>query len=219
MTWVDGLGYIAALLVFATHSMKTMIPLRILGIGSNLFFIAYGYFGELYPNLILHVVLLPLNLLRLYQMLQLIAKVKQAAQSDLAMDWLKPFMSKRACKAGEVIFRKGDLSSALFYTVSGRYRLNEVGADIPAGQVIGEIGLVAPDNKRTLTFECVEGGELLTVGYGQIKQLYFQNPQFGFYFLQLITQRLFRDISRLESRLATADASSSRGSSGDPSAT
>jgi CRP/FNR family cyclic AMP-dependent transcriptional regulator len=219
MTWVDGLGYIAALLVFATHSMKTMIPLRILGIGSNLFFIAYGYFGELYPNLILHVVLLPLNLLRLYQMLQLIAKVKQASQSDLTMDWLKPFMSKRACKAGEIIFRKGDLSSALFYTVSGRYRLNEVGADIPAGQVIGEIGLVAPDNKRTLTFECVEGGELLTVSYLQIKQLYFQNPQFGFYFLQLITQRLFRDISRLESRLATADASSSRGSAGDPPAT
>jgi CRP-like cAMP-binding protein len=55
------------------------------------------------------------------------------------------------------------------------------------GQVIGELGLIAPDNKRTLTFECMEDGELVTISCGQVKQLYFQNPQFGFYFLQLIS--------------------------------
>ena len=37
------IGYIAAALVFATFSMKTMVPLRLVGIASNLFFIAYGY--------------------------------------------------------------------------------------------------------------------------------------------------------------------------------
>ena len=54
------------------------------------------------------------------------------------------------------------------------------------------------DNKRTLTFECVEDGELLTISYSQVKQIYFQNPVFGFYFLQLISQRLFKDIERLQ---------------------
>ena len=88
----------------------------------------------------------------------------------------------------------------MFYTITGRYRLNEIGQDVGSGQVIGEIGLIAPDNKRTLTFECIEDGELLTIGYSQVKQLYFQNPQFGFYFLQLISQRLFKDIERLEQR-------------------
>jgi hypothetical protein len=121
---------------------------------------------------------------------------------DLNMECLKPFMSKRACKAGELIFRKGDVASAMFYTVSGRYRLDEIAADVVPGQVIGEIGLVAPDNKRTMTFECVEEGELLTISYSAVKQLYFQNPKFGFYFLQLISHRLFRDIARLEERLA-----------------
>jgi hypothetical protein len=34
------MGYVAAALVFVTFWMKTMVPLRILGIGSNIFFIA-----------------------------------------------------------------------------------------------------------------------------------------------------------------------------------
>ncbi|MGC1900693.1 MAG: Crp/Fnr family transcriptional regulator, partial [Pseudolabrys sp.] len=32
-------------------------------------------------------------------------------------------------------------------------------------------------------------------------ELYFQNPQFGFYFLRLTTERLFDNISRLEKEL------------------
>jgi CRP/FNR family cyclic AMP-dependent transcriptional regulator len=109
-------------------------------------------------------------------------------------------MSKRACKAGEIIFRQGDLSSAMFYTVSGSYRLNEIEQDVGAGQVIGEVGLISPDNKRTLTFECIEDGELLTISYEHVRQLYFQNPEFGFYFLQLISRRLFQDIARLQDK-------------------
>ncbi|MGI9423985.1 MAG: Crp/Fnr family transcriptional regulator [Hyphomicrobiaceae bacterium] len=196
---VDVFGYLGALLTLATFSMKGMIPLRIIGIGANFAFISYGVLAPIYPVLTLHLTLLPLNSIRLYQMLLLTRRVKAAAQGDLNMDWLKPFMSKRSCKAGEVVFRKGDLSSAVFYSVTGRYRLNEIGVDVRPGQMIGEIGLIAPDNKRTLTFECVESGELLTISYSQVKQLYFQNPKFGFFFLQLISQRLFQDISRLES--------------------
>jgi hypothetical protein len=209
MSWVDGLslvlrvdiiGYAGALLVLATYSMRTMIPLRILGICSNVFFISYGYLAHVYPNLILHMVLLPLNSIRLYQMLRLIQLVKTASQSDLSMEWLIPFMSKRRCSAGEVIFQKGDPSHAMFYTLTGKYRLKEIGAEVLPGQVIGEIGLVAPDHKRTMTFECIEQGELLNISYSHVKQLYFQNPKFGFYYLNLLSQRLFKDIGRLEQR-------------------
>jgi hypothetical protein len=196
ISWKEALGYLGALLVFGTYSMKTMIPLRIIGLCANCVFIVYGYLAPVYPQLFLHGVLLPLNSLRLYQMHQLIGKVRTASQGDLNMDWLKPFMSKRACKAGEIIFRKGDLSSVMFYTVSGSYRLNEIEQGVGPGQVIGEVGLIAPDSKRTLTFECIEDGELLTISYEQVKQLYFQNPRFGFYFLQLISLRLFQDIAR-----------------------
>ena len=50
----------------------------------------------------------------------------------------------------------------------------------------------------------VEDGELLTIGYPQIRQLYFQNPTFGFYLLQLTSSRLFKDIEKLEAALARA---------------
>jgi CRP/FNR family cyclic AMP-dependent transcriptional regulator len=202
INWTEILGYAGALLTLGTFAMTKMIPLRIIGIGANFAFIGYGALAPIYPVLALHAILLPLNTLRLYQMLQLIRKVREASQGDLNFDWLKPFMSKLACTAGETIFRKGDVSSAMFYTVSGRFRLSEIAKDVPPGEVIGDVGLIAPDNKRTLTFECIEDGELLTISYSAVKQLYFQNPKFGFYFLQLTSARLFQDITRLEQRLA-----------------
>jgi CRP-like cAMP-binding protein len=204
INWIEVFGYAGAFLTLGTFAMTKMIPLRTIGIGANFAFISYGALAPIYPVLALHAILLPLNSLRLYQMMQLTRKVREASQGDLNFDWLKPFMSKRACKAGETIFLKGDLASAMFYTVSGRFRLCEIARDVLPGEVIGDLGLIAPDNKRTLTFECVEDGELLTITYSAVKQLYFQNPKFGFYFLQLTSRRLFQDIARLEQRLAAS---------------
>lgn len=202
-------GYVASLLVFLTFYMKTMIPLRIVGLGSNFAFIAYGYLGGLYPVLALHLILLPLNILRLRQMLRLTQQVGKATKSDLKMDWLKPFTSTCRTKAADLLFRKGDAASALYFIVSGRYRLTELGIDVLPGEVIGELGLLAPDQARTLSLECTEGGEVLQITYDQVRQLYYQNPQFGFYFLQLSTRRLFQNIARLESELADCSAASS----------
>ena len=96
-------GYLAAVLVFLTFYMKTMIPLRIIGICSNCMFIIYGSLNGLYPVLVLHLILLPLNGLRLREMLRLTQQVRRAAQGDLNMDWLKPFTSTRWAKSGEAL--------------------------------------------------------------------------------------------------------------------
>jgi CRP/FNR family cyclic AMP-dependent transcriptional regulator len=198
MMLADLLGYLAAVLVLATFSMRPMLPLRITGIASNCAFIAYAYVVAAYPVLILHliIILLPLNSLRLYQMQQLVKRVREASRGDLSMDWLKPYMTAQHCSAGEVVFHKGDVADKMYYTVTGLYRLAEIDATVEPGQIIGEIGFIAPDKRRTLTFACVEGGQLLAISYSQLGQLYFQNPTFGFYFLQLIAERLFKDINR-----------------------
>ena len=65
----------------------------------------------------------------------------------------------------------------------------ELGIEIPPGQVVGELGFLAPDNKRTATLECIEGGNVLSITYEQVEQHYYQNPTFGFYFLRLATAR------------------------------
>ena len=199
-------GYLAAVLVFLTFYMKTMIPLRMIGICSNCMFILYGSLDGLYPVLVLHLILLPLNGLRLREMLRLTQQVRRAAQGDLNMDWLKPFTSTHWARSGDVLFRKGEAADAMFFVVSGRYRLTEFGIDIPPGEIVGELGLFALNKSRTLTLECVGDGELMRIGYEQVKQLYYQNPQFGFYFIQLATRRLFENIARLERELAACKA-------------
>jgi len=67
MTPVAPVGYLASGLVFATFCTKHMVQLRTLAIASNIAFIGYGYLGKLWPILILHAAMLPLNTHRLRQ--------------------------------------------------------------------------------------------------------------------------------------------------------
>jgi len=172
-------GYVAATLVFMTFYMKTMVPLRVIGICSNCAFITYGFIGGLYPVLILHAILLPLNSLRLREMLQLTKQVRAAAHGDPNMDWLKPFTSTRHVKAGEVVFHKGDAANDMFVVLSGHFRLVETGIEMISGNVVGEFALLTPEQSRTQTLECVEAGILLRISYDHIEQLFFRIPSLG----------------------------------------
>ena len=199
-------GFIAAGLVIATLSMRTMVPLRATGIASNFAFITYGFMFGSVPTVMLHAILFPLNVYRLAEMLKLIKQVKAASTGDLNMDWLKPFMTKRTITQGEILFRKGDEADHMFVVVTGRLHLHEIDVDVPAGAVVGELGMLAPSRQRTQTLECKESGSVLTIGYDKIEELYYQNPTFGFYFLRLSSARLFQNIARLERLLAERDA-------------
>lgn len=205
-TWGDIAGYAGDVLIVISFFKTTMIPLRALGAMSNLCLIGYGYLDALYPIMALNAVLFPLNLLRLRQMIRLVRRVRTAAEGNQTMDWLRPYMTRRACRTGEVLFRKGDIADSLFYTVSGRFRLKEIGIELPTRAFVGELGLLAPDGKRTQTLECVDGGELLVTTYDQVKMLYFQNPDFGFYFMQLATTRLFHNLELAEQRVTELNA-------------
>lgn len=198
----DIIATIAALLVFLTFSMKTMVPLRLVGIASNVFFIAYGYLQPAYPLLVLHALLLPLNILRLRQMLLMVRQVEDAAKGDLNMDWLKPFTTKMTLAAGDMLFRKGDQADAIFFVMSGTLRIPEIGVTIAPGQIVGELGFLSPNKARTQSVACAEPAEVLKISYDQVRQLYFQNPKFGFFFLQLASRRLFENNERLERDLA-----------------
>src|SRR4029078_9732024 len=106
---------------------------------------------------------------RLQQMRKLIQDVEAAASyGETSMDWLKPFMARRGFRKGDIVFNKGDLADAMYYSVSGRYRLREMGIELPTGQVFGDLGLLAPDTQRTQTIECVEERDALTVRQQEI---------------------------------------------------
>jgi hypothetical protein len=133
-------GYVGNVVVIVTYSMRTMIPLRMLGMCSNAVFLFYSWLLGLVPLMILQCILLPLNGYRLYQMLRLTKQVQSAAEGDGSMSWLKPFMTKRNCRAGEELFHRGAVAEEMFFTVSGRYRLVESGIELGTGQVVGELG-------------------------------------------------------------------------------
>jgi Cyclic nucleotide-binding domain len=200
------LAFLGALCYLPSYWMKTIVPLRIAGIIGNFFFLAYGYFYPSYPTLFLYLFILPINIFRLHQMWELIKQVRVATQGDLSMEWLKPFMTQRKYAKGDVLFHKGDVANEMFYVLSGAYLITEIGLTIRGGQVLGELGFLAPGNRRTQTVECTEDGQMLTITYDKVHELYFQNPTFGFYFLRLTSERLMQNIARLEGTIAANHA-------------
>ena len=192
----------ASVFVVATISMRTMIPLRVFAILTNVVLIATAIPSHNYLVMLVQSLVLVLNSYRLHQMLQLVRDVKKSVNSDLSMEWLKPFMTERKCVAGEVLFYKDEKAESMFYIVSGRFQLVESGIELPVGAIVGELGMLSPSNARTQTLECIQAGVVLSVSYTQVEELYVQNPAFGFYFLRLSSARLFQNIATLEQRLA-----------------
>jgi len=75
---------------------------------------------------------------------------------------------------------------------------------VQAGGIVGELGLLSPGNARTASLICTEPGKALCVTYSDLKELYYQNPDFGFSFLKLTTDRLFQSVEAARRLAATA---------------
>jgi len=197
MSWVEILGYAASATVLATFCMSTMIPLRILALGSNVLFCAYGYFDHLYPVLLLHATLFPINLLRLVQFQRLVHDVREAHSGDLPIQSLLPYMTERTVAAGETLVRKGDKADKLFFLVEGELEVVDVGKMLEPGAVFGEIGVFARNQERTATIVCHTDCRVYELTESKAKQLFFQDKSFGYAVMQLIINRLLENNQRL----------------------
>lgn len=204
INWFELSGYLASALVFLTFYMKTMIPLRVIGILSNIAFMTYGFDGRLYPILILHAILLPLNCFRLLQMRTLIQKVRAASQGERSMEWLIPMMRRRQCAKGDVLFRRGDPAKEFYLLFSGSVRLLDIGVEIGPGKVLGEVGIFAPTHQRMDTAICETEVELGVMATDKVLELYYQDRRFGFYLIQLVSQRLLEDYASLRDKVVAA---------------
>lgn len=190
------IGWLGVAFCFASFAAKSMLPLRAIALLANVCFIAYGFVESLLPSLALNAVLLPLNAKRLWEIKKLTTEITRATQDSPVSQWLLPHMRQRLFKAGEVLFRKGDLADTLIYVASGKLRLVEIGQSIGPGELIGEIGLFSPEKKRTQTVVCETDGELYHMTDEMIFQLYYQTPKLGFYLMRLVAERLLKDVHR-----------------------
>ena len=195
--WIELVGYLASLLVAASFYMKTIIPLRLFAIFSNIAFMTYAIGAGLYPVLILHIFLFPLNILRLVQMKKLISKVKESSVGNYSLQSLIPYMVSENVKKGDVIFSKGDIADKMYYLCNGRIGLSGYGIILEKGNLLGEMGIFSPHNERTDTATCLDDDmKLYSITEKGVKQLYYQNPEFGFYLVKLITGRFISGLEK-----------------------
>jgi hypothetical protein len=184
-----------------TFLMPTMVRLRVFGILSAVFFMAYGLLGTAIPTFLMYLLLLPINSFRLFQIMKLVKKARIAAQGDLSIDWLKPFMDTRNYKKSDVLFRKGQKADEMFLITTGKFLVKEIGVELLPGRLMGELGFVTPNNKRTQTVECIEDGAVMTITYDRLLEVYFDNPDFGYFFLRLSSDRLLQNMARMEATI------------------
>jgi CRP-like cAMP-binding protein len=213
ITLANMFALIGAFFFVATLLMQTMVPLRVANMVGCTFFATSGALSGNVANFLLYLLLLPINAVRLRQLLNLVEKARNATQGDMSKEWLKPFMTQRRYRRGDILYRKGDAAAEMTLIVTGKFLVKEIGVELPPGNLMGELGFLTPNKQRTMTIECIEDGQVLTITYERLLEIYFQNPQFGYYFLILTSQRmlennqrLLENISRLEATLAQEKA-------------
>ena len=202
ITLANLFALIGAIFFVATLLMQTMVPLRVANMIGCAFFAGFGALAGNITTFLMYLLLLPINAWRLRQMLTLVKMARTATQGDTSLEWLKPFMTERKYKKGDVLFRKDEVANEMFMTVTGNFLVKEINVELPPGRIMGELGFLSPENRRTATVQCLEDGQVLTITYEKLLEIYFQNPQFGYYFLVLTSQRLLENIARLEAVVA-----------------
>ena len=180
--------------------LKTMIPLRVGALCGNLGFMAFGFFAGSYPTLVLHTLLLPLNGLRLAQMLRLVREIRDAAGESNSLDPLLPYMRQIKEKAGTVLFRINDAPDRMIVIKSDTIVLEEIDTRCGPGDVLGEIAVFTPDSRRTCTAVCETDCKLYALSNEAMIQLYYQNPRFGMFLVRIIVRRLLDNWQAADAR-------------------
>ena len=194
ITLGTALGLVGVGLCFASFVMKNMLSLRVLALLSNVVFVGYGLVESQLPSIVLNIALLPVNARRLWEIRKLTQDIANAKTDAPVSQWLLPNMRRRAFKAGEVLFLKGDVADKLIYLAQGQLRMAELGQTLGPGAMLGEIGVFSPDKTRTQTVVCESDGELYEMTDDMIYQLYHQNPKLGFYLIRLLAMHLLNDV-------------------------
>ena len=192
---VTVLGFAASSLVFATFCMKTMVPLRLVAVCSNLLFLVYASLADLLPIVMLHGLLLPMNLMRAAQMVRLTRRVRGAAAGEPSVDWMRPYAHRQRLGAGTVLFRRGDMADRLYLLVAGTIRLDAAGPRLGPGDLFGEVGLFSASGCRSHTATAEGVVELLWIHETELRLLCFQNPDVAFHLLRLIGATLMRHLT------------------------
>ena len=171
ITLANMFALVGAIFLVATLLMHTMVPLRIANMAGCTFLVAFGALSGSVATFILYLLLLPINAIRLRQMLNLIKRARIATEGDTSLEWLKLFMTERKYRRGDKLFKKDDVATEMFLTVTGKFLVREIDVELPPGRLMGELGFLTPSKRRTATVECIEDGQVMTITYDRLLEI------------------------------------------------
>src|ERR1700678_241149 len=131
ITLANMFALIGAIFFVATLLTQTMVPLRVANMIGCAFFAGFGALTGTITTFLLYLFMVPINAWRLRQMLQLVKMARGATQGDTSMEWLKPFMTERKYRKGDILVKKGDPADEMFLTVTGNFLVKEIGVALP----------------------------------------------------------------------------------------
>jgi CRP/FNR family transcriptional regulator, cyclic AMP receptor protein len=194
------LAFAAAAAAIASAAMRTMPLLRLIGMGAAGLALAYGLASGTAWMSIASALALGAHA---WRHLETRATIKRLAETEEPRPTtLFAFVGREQSSADEVLFRRGEPGEEMYLIVEGWVELVEIGKRLGPGQVLGELAMVMPSHKRTLTARTVTPVVLARMTKRDMELTALQNPAFGFEMLRLVSRRLSDDIGRLEAELA-----------------
>lgn len=204
--WIEAIGWLASLTTVAAYSVSTMLPLRLFAILSSLCFLIYAAIMQVWPLLAMELILLPINTYRFWEVLSLRGKLGKAS-ADRGSDFslIKAYGKRSQIEAGSIVFERGDAVDQLYYLDTGRIRIEDMGIELAAGDVFGEIAFFTDAATRTATARCIEDAEVYGITETQLMRLQFEDPSFGLSLMRTITRRLMENKQSAQSLSSTRD--------------
>src|SRR6201988_129865 len=153
ITLANMFALVGAIFFVATLLTQTMVPLRVANMIGCGFFACFGALTGAVTTFLMYLLMVPINAYRFRQMLVLVKKARSATQGDTSLEWLKPFMTERKYRKGDILFKKEDAADEMLLTVTGKFLVKEINVELPPGRLMGELGFLTPDNRQTATIE------------------------------------------------------------------
>jgi hypothetical protein len=183
------LGWIAASLVLTSFYLKTIVPLRIVALASNLAFMAYGLMVDATPVYVLHSLLLPLNIFRLTQLWRAKSHIAPVSSDSTFNRILMPNMQTRRVAAGRVLFAAGEQSEAIYSVMDGELHSISSGTRYQAGDLIGVVDAFSADGRHLDTVVCGTDAILGWASTGAVIEALHREPAFGDFLLRAVARR------------------------------
>lgn len=106
------------------------------------------------------------------------------------LDWLISHVEHVHYCQGTVIFRKGEPGEHLFYIQRGTVGLDEISDEMGPGEIFGDIGAFAPRHLRTCTARARTDIDLFRLDAEHVRRIFFESPEFAFYVVSVIAERV-----------------------------